>query len=172
MNGPYLSSPYGMYTELSMYFYNFLILIRLQNFKLSVKRKLRLIFLRKTPKQRSSNLDVYIMIKIWLNKKDFNRFFFLSVDTVFLRQTSRGQGYVSKFVLTKLLNNVQKDLAFSQPVSNKMLKLLLRLLKQNSELRERIWIVDRDLEQKQILWWSAAKIARERNLDLKTMLKS
>jgi hypothetical protein len=79
---------------------------------------------------------------------------------------------VSKFVLTKLLNNVQKDLAFSQPVSNKMLKLLLRLLKQNPELRERIWIVDRDLEQKQILWWSAAKIARERNLDLKTMLKS
>ena len=79
---------------------------------------------------------------------------------------------MSKFVLTKLLNNVQKDLAFSQPVSNKMLKLLLRLLKQNSELRERIWIVDRDLEQKQILWWSAAKIARERNLDLKTMLKS
>ena len=99
-------------------------------------------------------------------------FFFLSVDTVFLRQTSRGQGNVSKFVLTKLLNNVQKDLAFSQPVSNKMLKLLLRLLKQNPELRERIWIVDRDLEQKQILWWSAAKIARERNLDLKTMLKS
>ena len=79
---------------------------------------------------------------------------------------------MSKFVLTKLLNNVQKDLAFSQPVSNKMLKLLLRLLKQNAELRERIWIVDRDLEQKQILWWSAAKIARERNLDLKTMLKS
>ena len=79
---------------------------------------------------------------------------------------------MSKFVLTKLLNNVQKDLAFSQPVSNKMLKLLLRLLKQNPELRERIWIVDRDLEQKQILWWSAAKIARERNLDLKTMLKS
>ena len=79
---------------------------------------------------------------------------------------------MSKFVLTKLLNNVQKDLAFSQPVSNKMLKLLLRLLKQNSELRERIWLVDRDLEQKQILWWSAAKIARERNLDLKTMLKS
>ena len=79
---------------------------------------------------------------------------------------------MSKFVLTKLLNNVQKDLAFSQPVSNKMLKLLLRLLKQNPELRERIWIVDRDLEQKQILWWSAAKIARERNLDLKTMLKA
>ena len=79
---------------------------------------------------------------------------------------------MSKFVLTKLLNNVQKDLAFSQPVSNKMLKLLLRLLKQNPELRERIWIVDRDLEQKQILWWSAAKIARERDLDLKTMLKS
>ena len=79
---------------------------------------------------------------------------------------------MSKFVLTKLLNNVQKDLAFSQPVSNKMLKLLLRLLKQNPELRERIWIVDRDLEQKQILWWSAAKIARERNLDLKTILKS
>ena len=97
--------------------------------------------------------------------------FSLLVDTVFLRKSSRGQGYVSKFVLTKLLNNVQKDLAFSQPVSNKMLKLLLKLSKQNPELRERIWIVDQDMEQKQILWWSAPKIARERSLDLKTMLK-
>ena len=79
---------------------------------------------------------------------------------------------MSNFVLNQLVKNTHKDLAFSQPISNKMLKLLLRLLKQNPEFQERIWIIDQDLEQKQILWWSAAKIARQRNLDLKTMLKS
>ena len=90
------------------------------------------------------------------------------VDTVFLQKSSRGQGYVTQFIQTKLLQN--EDLAFSQPISNKMLKSLLKFLKQNQEFKERIWIVDQDLEEKQILWWSAAKIARQRNLDLKTML--
>ena len=124
--------------------------------------------------------DIDSIYLLWINRKAcgfitlrpcwdaFPQHEFDIVDTVFLRKNSRGQGYVTKFIQTQLL---KKDLAFSQPISNKMLKSLLRFLKQNPKFHERIWIVDQELEEKQILWWSAAKIARQRNLDLKTMLR-
>lgn len=91
------------------------------------------------------------------------------VDTVFLRQSARSQGHVSNFVKGQLATD--SDLGFSQPISNNMIKSLLKLAKKTPEFRERIWLVDQDSDERQVLWWSAAKLARQRHLDLKTMLK-
>ena len=94
------------------------------------------------------------------------------IDTVFLPKASRGKGYVTQFFVNYLRNNDANDLAFSHPLSNKMLKLLMKLLMKNPEIRDRIWILNPDSVEKQILWWSAGKIARERNMNLKQLLNS
>ena len=52
-----------------------------------------------------------------------------------------------------------------------MLIVLMKLLKKNPNQRERIWLVNEENGERQILWWSAMKIARQRNIDLKSILK-
>lgn len=94
------------------------------------------------------------------------------IDTVFLRKNVRSQGHVTKFILKKLQQDPEQDLGFSQPVSNQMLRSLLRLLKTAPEYRDRIWIVDEATEERQMLWWSAKKIARQRDIDIKDLMKT
>ena len=78
--------------------------------------------------------------------------------------------FLSKFLEAKL-NDDSNELGFSDPVSNSMLIVLMKILKKNPNQRERIWLVNEENGERQILWWSAMKIARQRNIDLKSILK-
>ena len=96
------------------------------------------------------------------------------IDTVYIQKSARGHGFLSKFLEAKLNNNDDDDsneLGFSDPISNSMLIVLMKLLKKNPNQRERIWLVNEENGERQILWWSAMKIARQRNIDLKSILK-
>ena len=93
------------------------------------------------------------------------------IDTVYIRKSARGHGFLSKFLAAKLNNDDSNELGFSDPISNSMLILLMKLLKKNPNQRERIWLVNEENGERQILWWSAMKIARQRNIDLKSILK-
>ena len=93
------------------------------------------------------------------------------IDTVYIRKSARGHGFLSKFLAAKLNNDDSNELGFSDPISNSMLIVLMKLLKKNPNQRERIWLVNEENGERQILWWSAMKIARQRNIDLKSILK-
>ena len=93
------------------------------------------------------------------------------IDTVYIRKSARGHGFLSKFLEAKLNNDDSNELGFSDPISNSMLIVLMKLLKKNPNQRERIWLVNEENGERQILWWSAMKIARQRNIDLKSILK-
>ena len=80
-------------------------------------------------------------------------------------------GFLSKFLEAKLNNDDSNELGFSDPISNSMLIVLMKILKKNANQRERIWLVNEENGERQILWWSAMKIARQRNIDLKSILK-
>ena len=92
------------------------------------------------------------------------------IDTVFIRQNARGFGHFSSFVIERL--KLEKDLGFSEPISNKMLVRLTKILKKNPGYRERIWLVNENTEKKVILWWSVKRIAKKQNLDLTQVLKA
>ena len=92
------------------------------------------------------------------------------IDTVFIRQNARGFGHFSSFVIERL--KLEKDLGFSEPISNKMLVRLTKILKTNPGYRERIWLVNENTEKKVILWWSVKRIAKKQNLDLTQVLKA
>ena len=89
------------------------------------------------------------------------------IDTVYIRKSARGNGYLSLFLKSCLLT---KELGFSDPISNSMLLVLMKLLKKHPEYREKIWLVNEENGERQILWWSALKLARQRNLNLKSIL--
>ena len=93
------------------------------------------------------------------------------IDTVYIRKSARGHGFLSKFLAAKLNNDDSNEFGFSDPISNSMLIVLMKLLKKNPNQRERIWLVNEENGERQILWWSAMKIARQRNIDLKSILK-
>lgn len=93
------------------------------------------------------------------------------IDTVYIQKSARGHGFLSKFLAAKLNNDDSNELGFSDPISNSMLIVLMKLLKKNPNQRERIWLVNEENGERQILWWSAMKIARQRNIDLKSILK-
>ena len=90
------------------------------------------------------------------------------IDTVFIRKNARGFGFFTQFVIERL--NSCKDLGFSEPISNKMLTRLTKLLKLYPEYRDRIWLVNESTEKKVILWWSLKRIAKKQNLDLTPVL--
>ena len=89
------------------------------------------------------------------------------IDTVYIRKSARGNGYLTLFLKSCL---TAKELGFSEPISNSMLIVLIRLLKKYSEYREKIWLVNEENGERQILWWSAIKLSRQRNLNLKSIL--
>jgi hypothetical protein len=51
-----------------------------------------------------------------------------NIDTVFIRKSARGQGFMSNFLVNLLLlrKNTTTTLAFSEPLSTNMLKCILR----------------------------------------------
>ena len=89
------------------------------------------------------------------------------IDTVYIRKSARGNGYLSRFLKSELSSH---ELGFSEPISNSMLVVLLKLLKKHPEHCERIWLVNEESGERQILCWSAMKLARQRQLDLKTIM--
>ena len=89
------------------------------------------------------------------------------VDTVYIRKSARGNGYLTSFLKTCL---TAKELGFSDPISNSMLIVLMKLLKKYPEYREKIWLINEENGERQILWWSAIKLARQRSLNLKSIL--
>lgn len=93
------------------------------------------------------------------------------VDTVFVRKECRGQGQAQKLV-AQLVATLDKDvqLGFSNPVSDGMLKVILKFLAdgQNKRVRERIWLVKQ--EDRQVLWWAAFKLCKQRGIDIKKLL--
>ena len=93
------------------------------------------------------------------------------IDTVFIRKNARGFGHFSTFVVERLESS-EKDLGFSEPISNKMLLRLTKLLKKNPGYRERIWLVNEGTEKKVNLWWSVKRIAKKQNVDLTQALKA
>ncbi len=93
-------------------------------------------------------------------------------DTIFISLAFRGRGYMRSYLKQRLdaceLEDLQ--LAFSNPVSNKLLRVLLKFMKVNSGCRERIWIADEANKRRDVLWWSALKLTRDRGLSLRDFL--
>ena len=117
------------------------------------------------------------------------------IDTIFVRMSHRGKGY-TKSLISKLITSpeelLQQDLSyycmssekllgFSSPISNSMFCLVMRLILANESrtpndpnntllIKERLWIVEDIDEHVRNIWWSAAKIAKERHLDIRNIL--
>ena len=90
------------------------------------------------------------------------------VDTAFIQKKARGRGHLTSLIIELLKDN---EVGFSEPISNKMLAAVLRLLKKRPDCRQKVWLVNESRHERQILWWSSAKLARQRNMDLPTLLK-
>ena len=118
------------------------------------------------------------------------------LDTLFVRKSFRGRGF-TKLLINQLLmtpdsvlsqtsverseNESTNLFGLSCPISNGMFCLLIRMMVKDAKyhsdlqnaaipLKERIWIVDEVHEDYINVWWSVIKIARERSIDLKSIL--
>ena len=118
------------------------------------------------------------------------------LDTVFVRKFYRGNGD-TKSLINQLLNapnsllsqtrvahsenELMSRFGLSSPISNGMFCLLIRMIAKDQKyysgvqnvtvpLKERIWLVDEENEDCINVWWSVMKIARERSIDLKSVL--
>lgn len=113
------------------------------------------------------------------------------VDTVFVRSAARGRGFTADLIDVLLQRTT--DLGFSDPVSDGMFVVLLRYLKDRGpnrmdhgqdrmhsgpdrmdrgSARERLWLVSGSGTEKKNLWWSVPKVARDRNINVKAVLKA
>lgn len=94
------------------------------------------------------------------------------VDTAFIRKKARGQGYLTSLIISLMQDSsTNVEVGFSEPISNKMLIAVLRLLRKRPDFRQRVWLVNEGRHERQILWWSSAKLARQRSMDLATILR-
>ena len=118
------------------------------------------------------------------------------LDTVFVRKSYRGNGD-TKSLINQLLNAPNSLLSqtrvdhsenellgrfgLSSPISNGMFCLLIRMIAKDAKyfsdvqnvtvpLKERIWLVDEVNDDCINVWWSVMKIARERSIDLRSIL--
>ena len=96
------------------------------------------------------------------------------IDTVFVRQSHRRTGLAS-LLIQDLLEGPKEGtslLGLSQPISNGMFAVMLRFLLKHPTHRNSVFLIDKDDVGRQYLWWSAAKLARERNIVLKSLMYS
>ena len=118
------------------------------------------------------------------------------LDTIFVRKSHRGKGHtkslineliVSPDVLIHqngLLNSTsfENSLSFSSPISNSMFCLLIRMILEDEKwnqttptakpaIKEKLWLVENLNDSPRNIWWSAAKISRERKLDIKQIMQ-
>ena len=119
------------------------------------------------------------------------------LDTIFVRKSHRGKGH-TKSLINELIaspdvliyqsglvysSSFESSLGFSSPISNSMFCLLIRMISEDEKLhrntptdrtatKEKLWLVENLNESPQNIWWSAAKISRERKLDIKQILKT
>ena len=133
------------------------------------------------------------LILLTFRKRDTSM---IVLDTVFVRKSHRGNGD-TKSLINQLLNapnfllsqtrvdhsenELLSRFGLSSPISNGMFCLLIRMIAKDSKyfsdvqnvtvpLKERIWLVDEVNGDCINVWWSVMKIARERSIDLRSVL--
>lgn len=76
------------------------------------------------------------------------------LDTAYIRSEYRSKGFGSEILMDMIKRFPNEDIGFSKPISNGMLKVLKKFLKNYKEYRLRFWeIADWDIYGSQQLIW-------------------
>ena len=112
------------------------------------------------------------------------------LDTIFVRMSRRGKGHTRNLInqlleapdLFSFRNIPNYSLGISSPISNGMFGLLIRMIITNGRNneksgqhkvsnKERLWLVCDMNDKRQNIWWTAPKLAKERQLDIRELVR-
>ena len=115
------------------------------------------------------------------------------LDTIFVRMSRRGKGHTRNLINQLLeapdlfsFRNIPRvpnyPLGISSPISNGMFGLLIRMIITNGRNneksgqhkvsnKERLWLVCDMNDKRQNIWWTAQKLAKERQLDIRELVR-